>query len=65
MLAALDQVRAVQSPGSYLSAQTMPRLNGGVGRYWLDLAGAELPSSLDGFVDRHLGPERQLTLRLA
>ena len=31
----------------------------------LDLAGDELPSSLEGFMDRHLGPERQLTLRLA
>jgi hypothetical protein len=31
----------------------------------LGLAGDELPSSLEGFVDRHLGPERQLTLRLA
>jgi hypothetical protein len=31
----------------------------------LDLAGAELPSTLEGFIERHLGPERQLTLRLA
>jgi hypothetical protein len=31
----------------------------------LDLVGDELPSSLEGFVERHLGPERQLTLRLA
>jgi hypothetical protein len=31
----------------------------------LDLAGDELPSSLEAFMDRHLGPERQLTLRLA
>jgi len=31
----------------------------------LDLAGDELPSSLEGFIERHLGPERQLTLRLA
>jgi len=31
----------------------------------LGLAGAELPSSLESFVDRHLGPDRQLTLRLA
>jgi hypothetical protein len=31
----------------------------------LDLAGDELPSSLEGFMDRHLGPEGQLTLRLA
>jgi hypothetical protein len=30
-----------------------------------DLAGDELPSSLEVFMDRHLGPERQLTLRLA
>ena len=29
------------------------------------LAGDELPSSLEGFVDSHLGPDRQLTLRLA
>src|SRR5271166_1661733 len=27
------------------------------------LAGDELPSSLEGFVDSHLGPDRQLTLR--
>jgi hypothetical protein len=31
----------------------------------LDLAGDEVPSSLEEFVERHLGPERQLTLRLA
>ena len=31
----------------------------------VDLAGDELPSSLEAFVDRHLGPDRQLTLRLA
>jgi hypothetical protein len=31
----------------------------------LDLAGDDLPSSLEGFVDRHLGPDHQLTLRLA
>jgi hypothetical protein len=31
----------------------------------LDLAGHELPSSIETFVDRHLGPDRQLTLRLA
>ena len=31
----------------------------------LDLAGRELPSSLEEFIERHLGPERQLTLRLA
>ena len=30
-----------------------------------DLAGDELPTSLEGFMERHLGPERQLTLRLA
>jgi hypothetical protein len=30
-----------------------------------DLAGDELPVSLEGFVEQHLGPERQLTLRLA
>jgi hypothetical protein len=30
-----------------------------------DLAGDELPLSLEGFVEQHLGPERQLTLRLA
>jgi hypothetical protein len=29
----------------------------------LDLAGHELPSSIQAFVDRHLGPDRQLTLR--
>jgi hypothetical protein len=31
----------------------------------LDLAGHELPSSIQAFVDSHLGPNRQLTLRLA
>jgi hypothetical protein len=31
----------------------------------LGLAGGELPSSLKAFVDSHLGPDRQLTLRLA
>ena len=31
----------------------------------LDLAGDDLLSSLEAFVDRHLGPDRQLTLRLA
>jgi hypothetical protein len=31
----------------------------------VDLAGHELPSSIECFVDRHLGPDRQLTLRLA
>jgi hypothetical protein len=31
----------------------------------LGLAGDELPSSLEAFVDSHLGPDRQLTLRLA
>jgi hypothetical protein len=29
------------------------------------LAGDALPSSLEGFVEQHLGPDRQLTLRLA
>jgi hypothetical protein len=31
----------------------------------LDLAGHELPASIQAFVDSHLGPDRQLTLRLA
>ena len=31
----------------------------------LELAGQELPASIAAFVDRHLGPDRQLTLRLA
>ncbi len=31
----------------------------------LDLAGHEPPSSIAAFVDSHLGPDRQLTLRLA
>jgi len=31
----------------------------------LDLAGQELPSSIEAFVERHLGSDRQLTLRLA
>ena len=30
----------------------------------LDLAGGALPSSLAEFVDSHVGPDRQLTLRL-
>jgi hypothetical protein len=31
----------------------------------LELDGDALPSSIAAFVDRHLGPDRQLTLRLA
>src|SRR4030081_2678266 len=31
----------------------------------LDLAGNALPSSIAAFFDSHLGPDRQLTLRLA
>jgi hypothetical protein len=31
----------------------------------LSVAGHELPSSLEGFVDQHLGSDRQLTMRLA
>jgi hypothetical protein len=31
----------------------------------LGLAGDELPSSLEGFIDRNLGADRQLSLRLA
>ena len=31
----------------------------------LDLAGQELPPSIQAFVDGHLGPDSQLTLRLA
>jgi hypothetical protein len=31
----------------------------------LDIAGDELPSALQSFIDQHLGPDRQLTLRLA
>ena len=31
----------------------------------LDLAGDALPSTIAAFVDSHLGPDRQLTLRLA
>jgi hypothetical protein len=31
----------------------------------LDLAGHEMPSSIQAFVESHLGAERQLTLRLA
>jgi hypothetical protein len=31
----------------------------------LDLAGGALPSSLAAFVDSHVGPDHQLTLRLA
>jgi hypothetical protein len=31
----------------------------------LGLAGDEVPSSLESFVERHLGADRQLTLRLA
>jgi hypothetical protein len=31
----------------------------------IGLAGEELPESLEGFVESNLGPERQLTLRLA
>jgi hypothetical protein len=31
----------------------------------LELAGDDLPSSIAAFVDSHLGPDHQLTLRLA
>ncbi len=31
----------------------------------LGLAGDEVPSSLEGFIDQNLGADRQLTLRLA
>jgi hypothetical protein len=31
----------------------------------LDLAGDEVPSSLEAVVERHLGPERQFPLPLA
>jgi hypothetical protein len=31
----------------------------------VDLAGDELPAAVESFVDQHLGPDRQLTLRLA
>lgn len=31
----------------------------------LDLAGHEMPSAIEAFVDSHLDPNRQLTLRLA
>jgi hypothetical protein len=30
-----------------------------------DLAGHDLPPSVEAFVERHVGPQRQLTLRLA
>jgi hypothetical protein len=30
----------------------------------LDLEGREVPSELEGFIDGHVGPDRQLTLRL-
>ena len=31
----------------------------------LDLEGRNVPSELEGFIDRHVGRDRQLTLRLA
>ena len=31
----------------------------------LGLQGCDVPSELEGFIDRHVGPDRQLTLRLA
>jgi len=31
----------------------------------LDLEGHDVPSVLEDFIDRHVGPDRQLTLRLA
>ena len=31
----------------------------------LSLEGRNVPSELEGFIDRHVGPDRQLTLRLA
>ncbi len=31
----------------------------------LDLKGGEVPAELEDFIDRHVGADRQLTLRLA
>ena len=31
----------------------------------LDLEGRDIPAELEDFIDRHVGPDRQLTLRLA
>ena len=31
----------------------------------LGLEGRHVPSELKGFIDRHVGPDRELTLRLA
>jgi hypothetical protein len=31
----------------------------------LGLEDRDIPSSLEDFIDRHVGPDRQLTLRLA
>jgi hypothetical protein len=31
----------------------------------LDLAGRQMPSSIEAFIERHIGHDRQLTLRLA
>ena len=31
----------------------------------LNLKGDDVPSELEDFIDRHVGPDRQLTLRLA
>ena len=31
----------------------------------LDLKGDDVPSALEAFIERHTGPDRQLTLRLA
>ena len=31
----------------------------------LDLAGREMPSSIEAFIERHIGHDRQLSLRLA
>jgi hypothetical protein len=30
----------------------------------LDLTGDELPAAVEAFIDQHLGPDRQLTMRL-
>jgi hypothetical protein len=35
------------------------------GKFSAVSTGDELPSSIEAFVDRHIGAERQLTLRLA
>jgi hypothetical protein len=67
-----SDVRPIRQPGSRRGFNTAERWSVDVSEIMareimrrVGLAGDALPSSLEGFVESHLGPDRQLTLRLA